>query len=399
MSLPPRIVGRPRRHRLLGTITSSDVTTGVQAVGAGASFLQSVYGQVGSTSYDSVTSGFYGAVSSVTNGAVDTLSNAAQDFYNSHSTEQAQEQTIVNGVSAAASLASNTNASCPPNSECEFETGAEVIAVYAAVLTAATGPVGAVIGAIAEAVDVVAHEILKWVGAPVGPSCVTTGPPMTYRQALQGSGIRPAGIASNSLASLALPLFAQDVANGWNCKPNAGTLRFLAYSTAIPGIVKFWNANSSGALIDYYVPRIWQPESATGYTSETTQNGQGGPVKLSELLNHPGPVTGYQSSIFMNSAAAPFAFMPLSQVPVWSGGGTSGYLIKSPADEGKDWIRIKASAGPMKPPLAQTLVAAGAGAAVAGITAATIYSYLSGQALSTLASEGLSAVKDFFTKV
>lgn len=353
----------------LSTTVDANLDTTVQNVeGIGVNAAVQVYG---GASLDSVASGAWGAVENYGSQAASSLSADAQQWYAQHSSTQAQTQAVVNGAVAATKLAQNGFYNCHGSAtarwNCEFQTGAEVIAVYAGALTVALGPVGAAIGAIAEAVYAIAHEILAWANVPLEPICTGPTPPWTYGDVLNVSAVNlspPAG----SLPTVALPVFGSIVAQFVNCKAEGAAGLGLAYTHVLPGVIQLWNSMTLGKTIDYYVPRMAIDRSHSGFVNQPPPN-------------HPPPsyLVGADTAIFSNLAAAPYAFMPLSQVPEMD--PKTGLVIRMAADEGKDWLRVKANAGPVIPGGATTKTAL-AVAAVPAVAAvgSIVYSLASGKA-------------------
>lgn len=110
---------------------------------------------------------------------------------------------------------------------------------------------------------------------------------------------------------------------------------------------------------------------------------------------------------FNNTYPAPIGFAQNAVEAVMGPAGVLADQIVS--NDASDLIKINnmppltVNQGPLNGSLAaleadlkSPVVAASAGIAVAGVTTAAIYSFVSGQTLGSLASAGLSAVKDFF---
>jgi hypothetical protein len=183
-----------------------------------------------------------------------------------------------------------------------------------------------------------------------------------------------------------LPLVGGIVAGVRNCDVRAAGARQMLYTRVLPGTVTMWNNMSVGSGVDYYVPRMF-----LNHNEKIASWQMGHPVSGEDDSG----TRGF-TSVFYNPSAANYAFHLLSEVPVFN--PKTGVVICDPKDEGKDWVRIRANAGPPIPGGAVTKTAVEVGAAAVTVaTAATLaYSFATGKAWDFLLRSAWKDVVSFF---
>jgi hypothetical protein len=174
-----------------------------------------------------------------------------------------------------------------------------------------------------------------------GPSCKPASqaqgaPPLTSPGQLYDFPIAP-----NSLASLVIPVLCQGYYQIEQCtpvdKPSEMSWVGPASNLVIASLAALWNSQTSGAMIDYFVPYVPSgPEAGRGWGG---WNGYGA------IFNDGHPWS--EKPPFVYPGQAQYAFQPLSQVPTSIADPSTewGVGFTDPAAPGGYWSRISAKSG------------------------------------------------------
>jgi hypothetical protein len=295
-------------------------------------------------------------------GDVDQLDSQAQSWMAAQTTTAATSAHVEAGASAAADLI--TNGYDPDNSADNQQL---VVAVAGAV--SLVPPAGPVIGAVLLGMYELGTKVLgplinKLFGYSSTPTC-NSSDNWTAQGVLATSGVLsfpPAG----TFAGLVVPALGKAYADQQNCNAFNGVPGALPWewTLTLGPLLRMWNGAAGGTLIEYFVPRI------------NMYDWPGGPLPTEFVYDYSSNSSYCVAGPFCFPEQGPYAFQPLSQVPVTD---ADNKAIADPAGEGVRWIRVAANSGPVKPSLVAastvaTSMSTGAkvamGAAIVGASAA-----------------------------
>jgi hypothetical protein len=264
------------------------------------------------------------------------LQASAQSYLDQQTTPAATDARETRGTVAAASLIAN---GYDPNNDADNQLLVSSIA-GGLCLIPAIGPVlGAVLMAMYEVgVEVIAPAVDKLFGYSSVPTCSSTGNP-TAALMLSLSGISTTP-PTGTLAGLIVPAYGKAFLDLWNCNTFNHIPRSVPFGFQVLAgpLLQMWNKNTSGALIDYFVPCI----NASDWPMRWANFGVSGPLGSG---GGPGSNLVYGPFLFGNGTApgpggehiqaqGAYAFQPLSQVPA---------SVADPSFEGLTWMRIAAN--------------------------------------------------------
>jgi hypothetical protein len=260
-------------------------------------------------------------------GDVAQLQASAQAYLDNNTTTAANDGRISNGAAAAASIIQN---GYNPDNASDNQALVTTIAGGCSLIPGVGPILGAIIIGMYEiGTQVIAPLVDKLLGYSSTPTCSSSGN-WTTAGVLANCGITsfpPAG----TLAGLVVPALGKAYAQQMNCdafNKVPGTIPYGFQMTVGP-LLKMWNQTTGGDLIDYFVPRMT--------TYDWPGGGGGGNIFTGNIDCAAGP--------FCSAVLAPYAFLPISEVPEW---GANNLHILDPFTEGSEWIRLAANAGPLR---------------------------------------------------
>lgn len=201
---------------------------------------------------------------------------------------QANQQSIQdNGMAALQNVAKN---GWPADSN---QAGAAALAIVEGGLVAAGQPELAAAVALLYSIAQAIAPVLQDLGLITTPGCTHTGSPAQASDVLSMWGWTPAG--ASPFAQVAVPMFAQNAANWFNCSQQVMLNEFM-----LQAIVALWNKGGSQSPQEVFVPALFG-SAAMDVTGSTLQTASG-------TIFGPAP---WQAA----TEAMAYAFQPTGQVP------------------------------------------------------------------------------------
>ncbi|MGH8749680.1 MAG: hypothetical protein ACREU5_11310 [Burkholderiales bacterium] len=203
--------------------------------------------------------------------------------------DDATAQRRATGAAAAVDLASH---GIDWDSEADKD---KVVAVYAAIASYVNPALGVAVEALYQVGKVIAQPVIDFFGKifgyppGAGYECFSKGAPMTP-QNLLGLWQLP-HYDAHAFGQLARSALALNATSAWNCKASTPPQNVVA------GMAALWNAHATGSPVDLFVPAL------ASYSL--------GPVALDYGSQ---PFAGVMP--FVDRRQAPYAFLPVDQVPI-----------------------------------------------------------------------------------